>query len=197
MYKKPPELLEAVKIQPDGFVCPSDPTARDLITTQYQWPNIPVATTNYRGVMGSNQMVSDTHSFPIILPLQEFCNDGRARCNGLIWRTSAQFPVRLRQVIDGTSKTMMVGEDLPSHDWHTMWSFSNGDSSSTYAPLNYTLNNPDPEQWWDMRGFRSHHPGGANFAMADGSVHFIQEDIDFDLYKAQSTIALQEVLPDN
>jgi prepilin-type processing-associated H-X9-DG protein len=163
-----------------------------LINTQYQWSNIWVATTNYRGVMGSNQMIESTSSCPTQLPKQQFCNDGRTRCNGLIWRTSSQFPIRLRQVTDVTGQTMLIGEDLPSHDWHTMWSFSNGDSSSTYCPLNFRLNTPDPESWWDMRGFRSYHQRGANFAFADASVQFIFEEVDFDLYKAMSTAGQQD-----
>jgi prepilin-type processing-associated H-X9-DG protein len=127
---------------------------------------------------------------------QEYCNTGEnVECNGLIWRTSAQFPVNLKRVTDGLSNTMMVGESLTSQDIHTVWFFSNGDSSSTYAPLNFSLNNPDPEQWWNMRGFRSFHPAGANFAFADGSVHFISEDIAFRTYKEMSTKAAGEVNP--
>lgn len=107
----------------------------------------------------------------------------------MIWRNSALYPVRIGQVTDGMSKTMMVGEDLPSHNNHTMWSFANGDSSSTFAPLNYSLRNPLPAEYWDVRGFRSRHTGGANFAFGDGHVEFIQEDIDFDIYKEMSTIS--------
>jgi prepilin-type N-terminal cleavage/methylation domain-containing protein/prepilin-type processing-associated H-X9-DG protein len=184
---KPPGMLDAVQVQPEGFACPSDPAGHQLIDTQFQWEGIMVAPTNYRGVMGTNQMSVATSSFPTVSPDQDYCNDGAVRCNGLIWRTSAQYPIRIRMVTDGMSKTMMVGEDLPTHDYHTMWSFSNGDSSSTYAPLNYSLNHPAPNEWYDMRGFRSWHPGGANFAFGDGRVEFIQEDIDFDVYKEMST----------
>jgi prepilin-type processing-associated H-X9-DG protein len=42
-------------------------------------------------------------------------------------------------------------------------------------------------------GFRSLHPGGANFAMADASVDFIDEGIDRDLYQNLSTKAGGEV----
>jgi prepilin-type processing-associated H-X9-DG protein len=31
-------------------------------------------------------------------------------------------------------------------------------------------------------GFKSHHPNGLHILMADGSVHFIQESIDYELY---------------
>ncbi len=190
--EQPPKLLELVKVQPEEFVCPSDPTGRELITNQFQWEGIPVAPTNYRGVMGSNQMLVGSNTFPIEFPLQQVCNDGRARCNGMICAQQAHYPVRLKNVTDGLSRTMMVGEDLPSHNHHTMWSFSNGDSSSTCPSLNFSLNRPDPKAWWDMRGFRSLHPGGVNFAFADGSVIFVNEDINFQLYRAMSTISQRD-----
>jgi prepilin-type N-terminal cleavage/methylation domain-containing protein/prepilin-type processing-associated H-X9-DG protein len=43
-------------------------------------------------------------------------------------------------------------------------------------------------------GFRSLHPGGANFAMADGSVKFIKNSISVPTYRALATRALGEVL---
>ncbi|UBM38870.1 DUF1559 domain-containing protein [Bremerella sp. TYQ1] len=36
--------------------------------------------------------------------------------------------------------------------------------------------------------FSSQHPGGANFVAADGSVHFLPETINFDVYRAVATI---------
>jgi prepilin-type N-terminal cleavage/methylation domain-containing protein/prepilin-type processing-associated H-X9-DG protein len=38
-------------------------------------------------------------------------------------------------------------------------------------------------------GFRSNHSGGGNFMMADGSVHFVQEDMEIEVYRALSTVA--------
>ena len=37
--------------------------------------------------------------------------------------------------------------------------------------------------------FRSDHPGGGNFAFADGSVHFVEDGVDLNAYRARSTIA--------
>ena len=35
--------------------------------------------------------------------------------------------------------------------------------------------------------FRSDHPGGAHFAIADASVRFVSDSIDYALYRAMST----------
>jgi prepilin-type processing-associated H-X9-DG protein len=45
-------------------------------------------------------------------------------------------------------------------------------------------------QW----GFRSNHPGGANFAMGDGSVKFVKSTINLATYRALGTRNLAEVL---
>jgi prepilin-type processing-associated H-X9-DG protein len=40
--------------------------------------------------------------------------------------------------------------------------------------------------------FGSFHPQGCHFVMADGSVHFIGDDIEFSTYKALATINGEE-----
>jgi prepilin-type processing-associated H-X9-DG protein len=41
--------------------------------------------------------------------------------------------------------------------------------------------------------YRSDHPGGCNFVMADGSVTFVDEGIELAVYRARSTISGDEV----
>ena len=41
--------------------------------------------------------------------------------------------------------------------------------------------------------FASRHPGGAQFALVDGSVHFLSETIQFDVYEDLATVAGGEV----
>jgi prepilin-type N-terminal cleavage/methylation domain-containing protein/prepilin-type processing-associated H-X9-DG protein len=44
-----------------------------------------------------------------------------------------------------------------------------------------------------VSNYRSDHPGGCNFLMADGSVTFLREDIDMTAYRARSTIAGEDI----
>ncbi len=173
-----PEIRPYVQTQLAVLQCPSDGSSQRLLSEQFQWKEIPVATTNYKGVMGDNMMAT-TSSFGG----NPFCNAGALECTGIIWRTSSLWPRKMQHVADGSSHTMLAGEDSPEYNWHSMWAFSNGDSGSTYAPLNYNPTPPDPATWWDMRGFRSLHPGGAYFCFIDGSVRFLSETIRADTYR--------------
>ena len=47
---------------------------------------------------------------------------------------------------------------------------------------------------WGQISFRSLHPGGVNFAFADGSVHFIKSTINLITYRALATRAGNEVI---
>jgi prepilin-type N-terminal cleavage/methylation domain-containing protein/prepilin-type processing-associated H-X9-DG protein len=44
-----------------------------------------------------------------------------------------------------------------------------------------------------VSNFRSEHPGGCNFLMADASVTFLNEDINIAAYRARSTIAAEDI----
>jgi prepilin-type processing-associated H-X9-DG protein len=49
-------------------------------------------------------------------------------------------------------------------------------------------------RWFSGCGFKSRHPGGANFVMCDGSVHFISDTIDYRMYNEMGTRAGGEVV---
>ena len=102
--------------------------------------------------------------------------------------------IRLIDIEDGTSNTLMAGETLPRHCWFMGAYTSNFNVSGTGIPLNTMEGADDPPHAWSRtRGYKSMHPGGANFAMGHGSVHFFPESIDYRLYNNLGTRDGREV----
>ncbi|GIW82425.1 MAG: prepilin-type N-terminal cleavage/methylation domain-containing protein [Gemmatales bacterium] len=180
-----PSCRAAAKTQLPILQCPSDESVRQLSTQQFQWSGIPVALTSYKGVIGDTRMGGSRSIHPGTEPDRHWTTGN----NGLFYRSTYLEPIRLDDIIDGTSNTFMIGEDIPEHNYHSMAYYANGDYASCHAPLNYMPDPPTPTQWWNVMSFRSRHPGGANFCLADGSVRYISQTINYSTYRALSTKA--------
>jgi prepilin-type N-terminal cleavage/methylation domain-containing protein/prepilin-type processing-associated H-X9-DG protein len=101
--------------------------------------------------------------------------------------------VSLDHCRDGSSQTLLVGEQLPAYANMQMYFAGCKNVGSTNPPLNYHRVYPgcpkvfdkSPTRWQGecyahMSGFKSEHAGGVvNVAMADGSVHALSEMIDY------------------
>ncbi|MEO1498656.1 MAG: DUF1559 domain-containing protein [Planctomycetota bacterium] len=113
------------------------------------------------------------------------------RCRGFFFRDTYKRPVRIATASDGLSNTLLIGENLPAYDRHSAAYYSNGDWASCNTPINFSLNEQPEEfsfaRWADAQGFRSLHPGGAHFCLADGSVRFVVDAIDFETYRTACT----------
>jgi prepilin-type processing-associated H-X9-DG protein len=113
-------------------------------------------------------------------------------CFGILWRfTYHRGGVKMKEITDGTSHTFLIGEASPVDGNSPAWA-SSGDWAVTGIGINFDWQNyaacvPAGSCWWNMRGFRSYHPGGVQFAFADGSLRFIPNDIDHPIYRALST----------
>ncbi|HEX4412905.1 MAG TPA: DUF1559 domain-containing protein [Lacipirellulaceae bacterium] len=192
-----PAIRPYVSIQYPWLSCPSDPSAK-LSGDQFYWgsgSSVQTATTCYKGVLGDSEQTDGLGTEVAIsanFGSKPDCHN-TADCNGLIWRNSSVRPITLRKVIDGTSKTFMIGESVVAQDYHSAAFFSDGDWATCGIPLNHFVL-PETKEvfyafpgWAEARGFKSLHPGGAHFAMADGSVHFVNENIDGAVYRGLST----------
>jgi prepilin-type N-terminal cleavage/methylation domain-containing protein/prepilin-type processing-associated H-X9-DG protein len=95
-----------------------------------------------------------------------------AENNGAMYGNSS---VGFRDVTDGTSNTFLIGERQElnkAFNWPGPEAM--GHATEVAGDVNRKLNHATND-----RGFSSLHPGGANFAMCDGSVTFISETISY------------------
>jgi hypothetical protein len=132
-----------------------------------------------------------------------YSGDPRPINNGaFVYTDSTTGTTRMRDFTDGTSNTVAVGEaawnltgylDGTTEKWgYTKWSNSYPSSTgfNTEPPFNpktYSVTDPLLSNITTISHFRSEHVGGASFVLADGSVRFVSENIDRNIYQAVGT----------
>ena len=67
---------------------------------------------------------------------------------------------------------------------------------TAFAGINYLKNDDPAWSWTPQFNAGSFHPGGANFAFADGSVRFLSESTGLWTLAALTTRAGREAIPD-
>ena len=180
---------------------PDNNTAKRQVLSQYLCPsnsnpqtmnvNGDAALLHYVGNGGfANQTDANAHYVPI-----------HGSKNGVFYRGGI---VRIRDIRDGTSNTLLVGES-----GYAGYTLGYGTSQNYWImgeemerrPCLSTASLAINAQAWVGTGNRCHpfgseHEGGAFFAFCDGNVRFLSENIDTGTFRSLSTRANNELVDD-
>lgn len=181
------------QFQPNpDFHCPTDPKSRSS-----------VAVTNYYACQGGGSLAETACTATC-------CASGpstRAFFNNGVFFANSR--IRPKDLSDGAHHVVLLGEtrycphpdalDATGYPPYAGWdsalrAYSGGSFSlplglcATMEGINSSKVNPAQYGVWPggvaVNTFGSHHPGGATFALADGSVTFLSESIDLALYRS-------------
>ncbi|MGL4461716.1 MAG: DUF1559 domain-containing protein [Planctomycetia bacterium] len=182
-----------------AFICPSDthngrlPNRANIANPG---PGLEWAVNNYKAVAGSNWAWG---SFVVSMPSSRCGDDANGLdCgNGVLCRGGGR-PLNTtpRDVKDGMSKTLIVGEAVPAWCSHTWWFWWNGATATTAVPINFRINKfaeDSFEDWPNNYSFHSQHVGGAHFGLGDGSALFVSDAVDLSVLRALGTISSGDV----
>jgi prepilin-type N-terminal cleavage/methylation domain-containing protein/prepilin-type processing-associated H-X9-DG protein len=160
----------------NSYICPAD----SVLASNYvgQYGALYFGLTSYGGCSGTSATSTCANQM-----LQ----------NGLFYMNSS---VRLSDITDGTSATLMMGERSRLNLQATSSSQALGGWAwvNQYAQEDNTMNTSEPMEgvlFHDLNQFGSQHSGGtiANFVFADGSVHILQKSISIVVYQRLSARA--------
>ncbi len=173
----------------DTYVCPSD-----------DYVNPSNGKTNYAPSLGAQRMSGrgcntyPGNTFGTGRHGHGSSGDGN-RIAGL-W-SRYQWAAKIRDITDGTANTIAMGEIRPKCGDHHRggWANPNALWTATTAPINHPTCPGEnggsggssgcnaQGNWQTSQGFKSRHVGGAQFVFADGSVHFLSENINYRTYQ--------------
>ena len=208
----------------NSLICPSDIGPNVDTNNADEIGSSPAAGTSYVGNLGDNCLACAP-----VAGVVSFCASQGYNCrgnqlgdpttntpgvpgastgSGIFWRECSGVP--LQQITDGTSNTLLAGEQIRSVTLWNAWVEANQSIGSTAVPLNYVApgvsigtgsgsvvvsnGTSDLGSWTHWYSFRSFHPGGGNFAMCDGSVKFVKTSINMYVYQGLSTRGAGEII---
>jgi prepilin-type N-terminal cleavage/methylation domain-containing protein/prepilin-type processing-associated H-X9-DG protein len=166
-----------------GFHCPSDGGNQwfELEAEDGSGPLARLATTSYVGMFGTLEL----HECEEAAPGTQCYGDGVLFHNSF---------VKLSDVGDGLSQTIFVGERssrLGSSTWVGVVPGGEEAMQRVVGVADHPPNHPTGH----FDDFSSGHWNGTNFLYGDGSVRFLSEDIDINVYKAMATRNGAELVP--
>ena len=152
--------------------------------------HVVLATSNYAAIFGG---FTDLHE------MEDWDEDVPRRGDGMFFQNSA---TRFRDVRDGTTNTVAAGERVTQAHRPTgpkleifpsCWAGVVPEGEEAIARV-LALTDHAPNAGVHPEDLSSHHPGGANVLLGDGSVRFVSESVNEATFAGAGTIAGGEVL---
>lgn len=184
-----------------AFLCPSDGTTNDGVMGGRANIGWTVGVNNYKGCSGGNWAWGNFQSTGTASHNPGNGN-GLDAANGFFGRGPA-VSNKFAKCTDGLSNSFLAGEAIPAHCQHSSWYHFNHCTATAGVPLNVkaqctNTGNKEADRvactgdWPNNYSFMSRHPGGGQFCMGDGSVRFVPDQVDLNVYRGAGTITSGE-----
>ena len=154
--------------------------------------HVELGASNYAAIFGG---FTDLHA------MEDWDEDVQRKGDGMFYQNSA---TRFRDVRDGTTHTVAAGERVTQaytptgprlEIFPSCWAGVVPEGEEAIARV-LALTDHAPNAGAHPEDLSSHHPGGANVLLGDGSVRFVSESVNETAFAGAGTIAGGEVLPE-
>jgi prepilin-type N-terminal cleavage/methylation domain-containing protein/prepilin-type processing-associated H-X9-DG protein len=176
------------------LTCPSDNPNPGAITTNINGVTYAITSHNYVVNYGNTNDYQVNITTPVVLTF-----------GGAPFGWAPAVTVKLVDISDGSSNTLMasetvqgIGSDLRGFTWWApgaQFTTVYGPNSSSPDIVTQNCNNQPAQNLpctdnggsWSILAARSRHTSGVNVVLCDGSVRFVSQSIDINLWRALST----------
>lgn len=162
------------------LICPSDPNGDRQLLSGPSGP-LPLSGDAGRLYPSSYLGVAGNKESPTWCPA-----NGIQKGTGVLFTNSR---VRIADITDGTSTTMIVGERGIPGDLGWGWPVCGGSECEHYTTTErgLSIGKITPSSSNNLQRYFSWHPGGAQFCMGDDQVRFLSENVDYNVFTHLST----------
>lgn len=174
-----------------AIICSSDPDAsRPILPGRCQLFNCTGSRGHGLWYAGSMGPIKEGGPVSFCPPgSSAWCGLGYSSREGMFVRNPV--PMQFANVPDGLSSTIMLAETTPLADGHNIAFGPNRPLITLAIPINFQVpayaiadslaNVHAADSGSEVSGPRSFHPGGSHMLMCDGSVHFFDEMVSFEV----------------